>query len=258
MTQFKEDQLEGATVQGEDGSKIGKVTNIYYDNDTGKPEWVSVATGMFGSKQTLVPLAAARRNGDLVTVPFDKDTVKGAPHNDPDGELSETEEAALFDYYSIPYGGDTVTATGGPQSERTGRRAGSPENVDRPNTDDAMTRSEERLHVGTQSVETGRVRLRKRIVTENVTQTVPVSHEEVALEREPITDANRDDAMDGPDLREDETEVTLHAEQPVTSKETVPVERVSLGKRAVAEEQTVNETVRKEQIDTDADEGVRR
>jgi uncharacterized protein (TIGR02271 family) len=254
VTQIMEDQLEGATVQGDDGSKIGKVTNIYYDKETGKPEWVAVATGMFGSKVTLVPLAAARPNGDLLTVPFDKDRVKGAPHNDPDGELSETQEAELFEYYGVPYGGETVTATGGPQGEQTGHRTGDADDVDGPNTDDAMTRSEERLHVGTESVQTGRVRLRKRIVTENVTQTVPVSHEEVTLEREPITDANRDDATSGPDLHEEETEVTLHAEQPVTSKETVPVERVSLGKRTVAEEQTVNETVRKEEIDTDSDD----
>jgi uncharacterized protein (TIGR02271 family) len=257
MTQFTDDQLEGVTIQGDDGSKIGKVTDVYYDNETGKPEWVSVATGMFGSKQTLIPLAAARSNGDLLTVPFDKDRVKGAPHNDPDGELSEAEEAELFEYYGIPYGGDTVTATGGPQGEQTGGRTAGSDDVDRSGTDDAMTRSEERLHVGTESVETGRVRLRKRIVTENVTQTVPVSHEEVTLEREPISDANRGDAMSGSDFQEEETEVTLHAEQPVTSKETVPVERVSLGKRKVTDEQTVSETVRKEQIDTDSDGGAR-
>jgi sporulation protein YlmC with PRC-barrel domain len=93
-----DDQLEGMTVQGDDGSKIGKVTNVYYDNDTNKPEWAAVATGLFGSKETLVPLAAAHRNGDLLSVPFDKDRVKGAPHNDPDGELSETQEAELFSY----------------------------------------------------------------------------------------------------------------------------------------------------------------
>ncbi len=118
-----------------------------------------------------------------------------------------------------------------------------------PNTDDAMTRSEERLHVGTENVATGRARLRKYVVTENVTQTVPVSHEEVRLEREPITDANRDAALSGADITEEEHEVTLHAERPVTQKETVPVERVRLGTETVTEQTEVSEQVRKEQIE---------
>ena len=112
-----------------------------------------------------------------------------------------------------------------------------------------MTRSEERLHVGTEQVQAGRARLRKRVVTENVSQTIPVSHEEVRLEREPITDANRDQALSGADITEEEHEVTLHAEQPVVDKETVPVERVRLAKETVTEDHEVNETLRKEQID---------
>src|ERR1700734_4221206 len=118
-----------------------------------------------------------------------------------------------------------------------------------PGTDDAMTRSEERLHVGTESVQAGRARLRKYVVTENVTQTVPVSHEEVRLEREPITEANRDAALSGTAITEEEHELTLHAERPVVAKETVPVERVRLGTETVTEEQQVTEQVRKEQID---------
>jgi uncharacterized protein (TIGR02271 family) len=112
-----------------------------------------------------------------------------------------------------------------------------------------MTRSEERVNVGTRSAETGRARLRKYVVTENVTQTVPVSHEEVRVEREPITAANRDAAVAGPDISEDEHEVTLHAEEPVVQKETVPVERVRLDTETVTEDREVSETVRKEQID---------
>ena len=92
-----------------------------------------------------------------------------------------------------------------------------------------------------------------------VTQTVPVSHEEVRLEREPITDANRGAAMSGSDLSEEEHEVTLHAERPVVAEETVPVERVRLGTETVTEQQQVSETLRKEQIDEpDVDAGLRR
>jgi uncharacterized protein (TIGR02271 family) len=114
-----------------------------------------------------------------------------------------------------------------------------------------MTRSEERLHVGTERVETGRARLRKYIVTENVQTTVPVSREEIRVEREPITDANRDAATSGPDLSEEEHEVTLTAERPVIGKETVPVERVRLGKETTTEERQVTDQVRKEQIELD-------
>ena len=94
-----------------------------------------------------------------------------------------------------------------------------------------MTRSEEQLHVGTQPREAGRARLRKYVVTEQVTQTVPVSHEEVRIEREPITDANVGAATSGPAISEEEHEVVLHEERPVVDKETVPVERVRLGHR---------------------------
>jgi uncharacterized protein (TIGR02271 family) len=112
-----------------------------------------------------------------------------------------------------------------------------------------MTRSEERLNVGTRKEEVGRARLRKYVVNENVTETVPVSREEVRIEREPITDANVGKAMDGPAISEEEHEVTLHAERPVVEKEAVPVERVRLDKDTVTEHETVNEGVRKEQID---------
>jgi len=112
-----------------------------------------------------------------------------------------------------------------------------------------MTRSEEQLHVGTETRETGRARLRKFIVTENVTKTVPVSREEVRLEREPITDANRGDALAGGDITEEEHELTLNEERVVVDKETVPVERVRVDKETVTDEQQVDETVRKEQVE---------
>ncbi|WP_157075681.1 YsnF/AvaK domain-containing protein, partial [Janibacter anophelis] len=99
--------------------------------------------------------------------------------------------------------------------------------------------------------ETGRARLRKYVVTEEQQTTVPVSREEVRVEREPITDANRGDALDGPSISEEEREVTLHEERPVVEKETVPVERVRLEKDTVTSEEQVGDTVRKEQIETE-------
>ena len=91
-----------------------------------------------------------------------------------------------------------------------------------------MTRSEEQMHVGVERREAGRARLRKYVVTEEVQQTVPVRHEEVRVEREPITEANRGEAMAGPEIGEAEHEVTLHEERPVVETKTVPVERVRM------------------------------
>ena len=90
-------------------------------------------------------------------------------------------------------------------------------------------------------------------MTENVTQTVPVSREEVRVEREPITDKNVGAARSGPNISEEEHEVVLHEERPVVEKEAVPVERVRLGTETVTDQETVSEDVRKEQIDTDLD-----
>ncbi len=126
--------------------------------------------------------------------------------------------------------------------------------VSGPETDDAMTLSGEELRVDTQRREAGCARLRKYIVTEDVETTVPVQREEVRVEREPITDANIDQAMSGPELTEAEHEVVLHEEAPVVEKEVVPQERVRLVKDVTHEEQRVSDTVRKEQVEVDGDE----
>jgi uncharacterized protein (TIGR02271 family) len=119
------------------------------------------------------------------------------------------------------------------------------------NTDEAMTVSEEELRVGTSEREAGRVRLKKYVVEDEVTETVPVRREEVRVEREPITDANRDEARSGPDISESEHEVVLHEEDVVAEKRTVPKERVRLEKDVTTAEETVSETVREERVDVD-------
>lgn len=116
-------------------------------------------------------------------------------------------------------------------------------------TDDAMTRSEERLIVDTERQQVGTARLRKYVETEDVQVTVPVRREEVRLQREPITEENRPAAEDGPEISEAEYRVTLHEERPVVSTETVPVERVRLDKQVHTEERTVSGQVRKERIE---------
>jgi len=246
----------GEKLHGAGGEKLGTIEEIYLDEETEKPEWFAVKTGLFGSRVSFVPVAEASQAEGHVVVPYDKDQVKGAPHAEPDGALSQQEEAALYRHYGLQYseaGSDTGLPAGGTGTATTHDRGVVGHDTSGPTTDDAMTRSEEELRVGKTSRETGRARLRKYIVTENVQTTVPVTREEVRIEREPITDANVGDALDGPALSEEEHEVTLHAEQPVVQKDVRPVERVRLDKDVVTEEVQVNETIRKEQIETDVD-----
>ena len=202
-----------------------------------------------------MPLRDASRSGDGITVPFDKATVKDAPKIDPDGQLSQPEEAELYRHYGLQYGerhsnsGLPEAATGGV----TGRSddEGPGRDVSGPTTDDAMTRSEEELRVGTRERESGRVRLRKHVVEDEVSQTVPVRREEIRIEREPITDANVDDATSGPEISSEEHEVVLHDEELVTEKRVVPKERVRLDKDVEVDEHTVSEDVRREEIEID-------
>jgi uncharacterized protein (TIGR02271 family) len=284
ITQQDISTVIGSTAVDNDGDKLGKVGQVYLDDQTGSPEWATVSTGLFGTKETFVPLADATVADGTLRVPYDKAKVKDAPRVDADqGHLSPAEEEELYRYYGVGTGTgtagytdtdttrtagytdtDTDTTRAGYADTDTTRTAGYTDtdtDVNRhgtvghdtsgPTTDEAMTRSEEQLRVGTQRVEAGRARLRKYVVTENVTTTVPVSHEEVRIEREPITDANVGNALDGPAISEEEHEVVLHAERPVVAKEAVPVERVRLDTQTVTEQETVSDTVRKEQIDTD-------
>ena len=244
------------------GDKIGTIGDIYLDEQTGRPEWLTVKTGLFGSRVSFVPTAEARAEGDDVRVPYEKSQVKDSPNVDADGALSQSEERRLYEHYGLDYSesaSDTGLAReGSPGLEGvTGAGAEVPDrgtvgrDVSGPETDDAMTRSEEELRVGTTRREAGRARLRKYVVTEEVTKQVPVQREEVRIEREPITDANRDAALDGPDISEEEHEVVLHEEAPVVEKKAVPKERVRMETDTRTDEETVTDEVRKERIDTD-------
>jgi len=268
ITQNDIQRLFGADVYETDGTKIGSAGQVYLDDQSGNPEWVSVRTGLFGTKESFVPLEGATFSDDRIVVPFDKDRVKNAPRIDADGDLSPAEEDELYSYYGMSStggrlaGGTTTDTTVGDYTDRTettttagyaGDRDTVGYDTSGPTTDDAMTRSEERLVAGTRREQAGKARLRKYVVTEQQQVTVPVSREEVRLEREPITDANIGNAMDGPAISEEEHEVILHAERPVVDTEAVPVERVRLNKETVTEQQSVSGEVRKEQIELDAD-----
>jgi uncharacterized protein (TIGR02271 family) len=297
------DRLYDCQVIDPRGEKIGAVKQVWLDGSTGEAVWASVHTGLFGLKETFVPLQRAELRDDEVQVPVAKEQVKEAPRIDTAGDrMSEADQAALRAHYGLPGSGGSSgrggTGNGGGNGAGNGGGTGRQgngqdgrQNVRRPGSapestragggmasgmaggitgrpgektggrpggtgrggDVAMTRSEERLKVGTEEVETGRVRLVKHVVTEHQQVTVPVSHEEVHVEREPITDGRP-----GQKLGEGRQEVTLHAERPVVGKETVAVENVRLAKERVTGEQTVSDEVSKERIDIEDDSHKRR
>ena len=250
LTETQAREVIGSTAYSQDGDKLGTVGQLFLDDQTGRPEFITVNTGFFGTNESFVPVAEATFDGDRLTVPFSKDKVKDAPNVELDGgHLDESEERRLYDYYGI------ATSSAQPTGEvPTGNTAGT-EGYDTsgPTTDDAMTRSEEQVRVGTTSEEAGRVRLRKYVTTEHETHTVPVRKEKAVLEREPITEGNVDEAVAGPSISEEEHEVVLHEERPVVEKTTEPVERVRVGTETVTDEETVTEEVRKEQIEVEGD-----
>jgi len=237
------ERMEGLDVVDVDGDKIGTVDEIYVDDDSGGPEFALVKSGLFGMKRRFVPLQGASQEGDELRVAYSKDQFGDAPSLDPDAQLSEAEEAELYRHYGLQGG----SSAGQPQQDVVS----APGRESTAEADDAMTRSEEELHVGTQRTEAARVRLRKYVTTEQVTKTVPVQKEHVRLEREPVTEANRDAATRGPDITESEHEVILTEEEPVVEKRVVPKERVRLSKEAETVQREVSEEVRKEQLDVD-------
>jgi sporulation protein YlmC with PRC-barrel domain len=184
----------GKTLRDRDGDKVGSIDEIYLDNATSRPEWAAVSTGLFGRRQTFVPLSDARAEGDDITVPYEKQAIHDAPNVDPDVQLSEQEEEHLYRHYGRAWddGHDGHDGDAGRDLDRDGVRddlEGDHERgrADAPRGDGPeVIRSEEELTVTKKPVaKQYKYRLRKHIVTENVEKTVPVRKEVVALETSP-------------------------------------------------------------------------
>lgn len=289
-------ELDGLTVYDSDGEKVGSVGRVYVDDDTGKPDWITVKTGMFGMKESFVPLAGARRVGSDLHVSHPKDRVKDAPRVDADAHLSVSEEEELYRHYGLTRkttgmaggkaasgtGTDTRTVAGtgtmgaaGAGRTGTGKAAGAEttagagtgrhRDMDTAGTGrplvgagrersaadrggkEEVIRSEEQLLVGTEEYESGKAHLHKYVVTENVTRSVPVSHEEVRVVREPLQPGEKSTGQ--VNIGEQDVEVTLHAERATVRKEAVPMERVRLETNRITEQKEVSAEIRKEKID---------
>ncbi len=261
ITDQQLNDLYKANVVDQDGDKIGKVGQVYFDDETGALNWVTASTGFFGTKETFVPVDRASLTNGEIRVPYSKSFVKDAPRVDADQHISAEEEAELYRYYSMEYaershdselmGGDADRDRRVDVDVDRDRDRHVDVDVDRDRADDgSVIRREEELRVGKERVATGRMRLRKNVVTEEKTVTVPVEREEYTLEREPIADGDR-----GGRLGEDEIEVTTYEERPVVQKDVVDKERVGLHKDTVREDRQVTEDVAREEVEVDRDGG---
>ncbi|MFC0360106.1 YsnF/AvaK domain-containing protein [Kytococcus schroeteri] len=277
-----------------DGDKIGSIGEIYLDDRTNEPEWVTVNTGLFGTSQSFVPLAGATVTDNGLTVQYSKDKVKDAPRVDGDEHLDVEQERELYRYYEVS--GDSAevterrsddvaagTAAAGTaaagvadrdrvDADRDDVAAGTAaagvadrdrvdadrDVADRVDTgDDTMVRHEERLNVGTERVDGGELRLRKYVDTEEQTVTVPVTTESAKVVSRPV-DGNTVD--NGEAFREEEIDVHLESERPVVSKETVAVEEVGIETERHTENVEVSDSVRKERVEVEGEDvdGTRR
>ena len=322
----------GSTAYGANGDKLGTVEHFFVDDQTGAPTWVSVTTGLVGTRHSVVPAVDAAYDEDdgSLRLPVTAEAVKSAPHLAGD-HLDPQEEAELRRHYGLE---DNVVRDpgAGPQHGEPGwlppvpppapspahspvpsavehrheeaALQGGPTGLDETavmaaptqeiqvvpptpaadtehgvdTTSGGMTRSEERLVVGTERVATTRARLVKYVVTEEVQITVPIRREEIRVEEIPI-DAPEpgpgESLLPADHLPAGQASVTgeyangsydtggyqvagglpdeivLHTERPVVSVEVVPVERVRLRTETVEGQERVTEQVQREQIVVD-------
>src|ERR687896_426209 len=241
--------MRGKPVYTSDGEKLGDFEEIYHDEATKEPEWIRVKSatlgGILGTKHFLVPLAGAEfQDGEdpAIRVPYSKERVQDAP--DVEGDwISEEEERQLYNYYGLQ-GSERRSET---QLPDVGIREEHQHPVT-PQGDVTLSRHEEELQIGKREVEYGRVRLRKWVETEPVSEEVELRRETAFVEREPV---NR--PASGAAIGEEEVEMSLHREEPVVNKETVEREQITVHPEEEIEEETVHGEVRRERVEVEDD-----
>ncbi len=231
----------GAHVEDPSGRRFGTLIDLFVGRTSGEPEFGIVALAADGRDRVAVPLGGTRRETDGLVVALDADLALAAPRMQGDvDEIPAEVGAMIYDRFGVP----APTQSDAPT--RPMPAAAGDEDVE-------VVLSEEQLAVETRSQATERVRVRKRVVTEDVTMTVTVRREELIIEREPIVGTSHQ-AADGDFALPTETgevEFVLHAEEPVVTKRVVPVERVKLNRNTITEERHISETVRRERVEVD-------
>ena len=265
MTTQAEDLL-GARVTGADGKVVGTVEQVFRDDVDGTPAWARVRAGKTGR---FVPLGSSQVTADGLSVPFDSQKILSGPEIDAGQHMSASQAEELSQYYGLivpsqqsrgRMAEDTVEQqqvtsqqpVGSQQQQQVTSQMPSGQQLPREDTgqSDWLIRQEERIQVGKEMLETGRVRLHKYVDTESVEQPVHLYREEFEIERIPITGG---ETVSG-NLEEGVQEIVLHEERVVLRKEMVPVERVRLRTKQIATDSTVRDEIRRERIEVEPDQ----
>jgi uncharacterized protein (TIGR02271 family) len=272
-----EDRYAGYQVYDRSGSKIGKVDDLFVD-ESDQPEYVGVKMGLLGTSSTLIPWGAVSSTDDeggTITVATDKETAKNGPTFDDDREITPEFESEVYSHYGLSrssgsessgsygsyYSDDTDAGTVGPgmsmgdtESGEFREHALTDEGINQSRGDDLededelrVQRTEEELRAGTREREAGSVSVRKRVRTDRERLEVPTRHEEVTVERVPVSEGTASEAQIG----EDEVRVPVTEEEVVVEKRPVAKEEVRIRKDVVEDTEVIEEDVRREEIDVD-------
>jgi uncharacterized protein (TIGR02271 family) len=269
-----EDRYAGYTVYDPDGDKIGKVDDLFVDEDD-QPEYLGVKLGLLGTSSTLIPwqMVEVREVDSSLIVSADDAHVKDGPTFDDDREITPEFESEVYSYYSLQqsgsaedrgtysdyYGdsgevgpgmreGDTETGEFRGHAEDNEGVSQSPGSDLEDEDELRVQRSEEELRAGTREREAGSMRVRKRVRTDREQIEVPTRHEEVSVERVPM-EGEATEAQIG----EDEVVVPVTEEEVVVEKRPVVKEEVRIRKDVVEDTETVEEDVRREEVEVEDD-----
>ena len=221
---------------GSNGEPIGRIDAVFFDYTTGEPAWVRVRSEADAAQRRLVPAGRVTVERRAVRVPYAPELVFSTPRIETD-EIDARTERILRERYGIDVPDSATETLVVPQAvdERTEERE-----------EASVVRSEEELVVGKRTVEAGRVRLRKWVETEPVTQDVELVRETGRVVREPI-----DRVVEDADVSEEEIEIAFYVEEPVVEKRLVARERILLEKDVEPYVETVSDEVRVERVDVD-------
>ena len=241
-----EDQYAGYTVVDESGSKIGKVDDLFLDEND-QPEYLGVKVGFLGTSSTLIPADITTVNNEqgFIEVSQPKSTVQDGPAFDDDREITPEYENEVRSYYGL--GAVDSTEERGTYGDYDGEHSGAVTTSDLEDEDELrVQRSEEELRAGTREREAGAMKVRKRVRTDRERIEVPTKHEEVYVERVPV-EGEATEAQIG----EDEVSVPVTEEEVVVDKRAVAKEEVRLRKDVVEDTEVVEDDVRREEIDVE-------
>jgi uncharacterized protein (TIGR02271 family) len=267
-----EDRFAGYEVYDQSGSKIGKIDDLFID-ESDQPEYIGVKMGFLGTSSTLIPWEAVSSvddEGRNVTVATDKETAKNGPAFDDDREITPEFENEVYSYYGFQrsetrngsyFSDGTDAGTVGPGMSMGDTETGefrehalTDEGVNQSRGDDLadedelrVQRTEEDLVAGTREREAGALKVRKRVRTDRERLEVPTRHEEVTVERVPISEGTTSEAQIG----EDEVSIPVTEEEVVVEKRPVAKEEIRVRKDVVEDSEVVEEDVRREEIDVD-------